>query len=210
MKSKRCAEGPVRGRSADFSPGKVIACHLHHTAKISKASDNSKSFLKEKELMPRPGPASVPLDGRPALRFGGVVGGRNDRCRVAHLCRPCPVDTRRRRRPLPEAAPHRGPDEPPNVDLGEQWRDAAPWAEDAGRLLSRLQLQAGLSRASGALAWVGSSGHSPTQSQAKGEGCGRKHVHILSVDVFHHFILSLFFQGIVYYTLSFFFFSSRI
>lgn len=52
----------------------------HHIAKISKASENSKSFLEREGIDARPDSASVPLDGRPALRFGGVVGGRNGRC----------------------------------------------------------------------------------------------------------------------------------
>ena len=154
-KSKRRTEGPGRGRGADFLPGenrgksgKVIACHCHRTTKISKASEISKSFSEREGNVPRPDHASVPLDGRPALGFGGVVGGRHDRCVEDHPCSPCPVDTRRRRRPLPEAAPHRGQDEPPNVDLGEHGGDAAPREEDAGRRRRRLQLQAGPSRAS--------------------------------------------------------------
>lgn len=171
MKSKRCAEGPGRGRSADFSPGKVIACHYHYTAKIRKASDISKSFCERGGNSAASGSASVPLDGCPVAEIRGVVRGRHDLWRVnsagaARVLNGHSMDDAGRPRcGLRVSEPD---EQQPSIGARTGGR-ALVKGEDAGRLLSRLQL-CWTGQTSGALAWVVGCRHTPLPGRQEGRG----------------------------------------
>lgn len=89
---------------------------------------------------------------------------------LARLCRPCPEDTRWHRcRPSTVWTPRQWTRRAAAIDLGENWRGVLVKGEDAGRLLSRLQL-CWTGQTSGALAWVVGCRHTPLPGRQEGRG----------------------------------------